>query len=114
MKAFLRIIISSALLAALPQLAEAKPSYSFGDGPRKCKTDADCAIIIVSCNKCDWADSVNKESLAESEKTVKDYCDGWRKQANREKECTEVPPVKKREAVCSNHICEARTFYGKK
>ena len=93
--------------------ASAKPSYSFGDPPRACKQDSDCAIIIVSCHKCDWADSVNKTSLAESERIVKDYCDSWRKNPNREKECTEVHPVKKREAVCVSGLCEARTFYGK-
>lgn len=101
-------------LLLLPAGALAKPSYSFGDQPRQCKSDSDCAIIIVSCHKCDWADSVNKASLAESEKIVKQYCDGWRRNPNREKECTEVHPVKKREAVCVSGLCEAHTFYGKK
>lgn len=98
----------------LPLAASAKPSYSFGDPPRVCKQDSDCAIIIVSCHKCDWADSVNKASLAESEKIAKNYCDGWSRNPNREPDCKETDPVKKREAVCVNGLCEARTFYGKK
>ncbi len=91
--------------------AHSKPSYSFGDEPRHCKADTDCAIIIVSCHGCDWADSVNKKSLEASRETVRKYCEGWKKQKNKEVACTEAKPFSKREALCSNGICEARTYY---
>ena len=100
-------------LFALPALANHgdKPSYSFGDGPRKCNADSDCAIIIVSCQKCDWADSVNKASLAASEKTVREYCEKWKKRPTRPKDCKEIPKVQERIAVCRENLCEAQTYF---
>jgi hypothetical protein len=109
----IRAIIAAFILFQLSSSSLAKPSFSFGDAPRACKSHADCAVIIVSCHNCDWADSVNKKNLEESKKTVKAYCEEWRKNPNREKDCPTVAPVKKREAVCENGLCTAHTFFGK-
>lgn len=94
----------------LPLPSFAKPSYSFGNEARHCKTNADCALLTVSCHKCDWVDAVSKDRLAASEKTVKDYCDGWKKDPGREKDCTEIQVMKEREAVCREGLCEAHSF----
>ncbi len=104
------IFASSFILGLISISAAAKPSYSFGDEPRICKSNDDCAIIMVDCHNCGWADSVNKKSLKASEKIVKDYCDGWKKRSDREKSCEKPLAFSKREAVCNNGICEARTF----
>jgi|GEM_PF-3789081 len=106
----MKIIFTVALLSIFAASAQAKPSYSFGDEPRRCKTNSDCAIIMVDCHGCGWADSVNNASLKASEKIVKDYCEGWKKQKEREPNCEKPVPFSKREAVCSAKICEARTY----
>lgn len=110
---YLVLLLSTLFILLRPHGTHAKPSYSFGDEPRRCKVDSDCAIIIVSCHKCDWADSVNKKNLRDSEKTVRTYCENWRRNPNREKDCSKTDPVKKREAACVNGLCEAHTFFGK-
>ena len=94
----------------LPTAALAKPSYSFGNESRHCKKDADCALLTVSCHKCDWVDAVSKDRLAASEKTVMDYCEKWKKNPGREKDCTEIQVMKEREAVCREGLCEAHSF----